>query len=217
MQIETARQNMILQQARAWGVLDQPTLDLLQEIPREQFVPKAYHQLAFADTAIPLGHDQKMLTPKEEARIMQALDIQSSERIFEIGTGSGYFTALLAQRAKHVESIDIFDDFVEAAKQKLNALNIRNIHIQTADVFSSHLKKNSFDVIVFTGSLPALPKSFAAQLTIGGRLFAICGEAPMMQAILFTRVADNTWQHQVLFETLVTPLVNAPHPNAFIF
>lgn len=217
MSIEAAKQNMISQQARAWGVLDQNVLDLLARVPRDYFVPAPYTALAFADTAIPLDHHQQMLSPKEEARIIQALHIQPNERILEIGTGSGYFTALLAQLGKHVDSVDIFADFTEAANSKLSTLNIHHVKLHTADAANGFMKQTHFDVIAITGSLPFLPEYFQHQLTLGGRLFAIIGDYPLMQATLITRVGQETWQTQTLFETLVKPLINAPQNEKFVF
>ncbi len=217
MPIETARQNMISQQARAWGVLDQQVLDLLRHVPRENFVPAMYQALAFADTHIPLEHNQQMLSPKEEARIIQALHIQPNERILEIGTGSGYFTALLAHLGKHVDSVDIFADFTEQASDKLSALNIHHVKLHTADAAHGFMKQTHFDIIAITGSVPFLPEHFKHQLTLGGRLFAIIGDDPLMQATLITRVGQETWQTQILFETLAKPLINAPQNEKFIF
>lgn len=217
MNTEQARINMINQQCRAWGVLNQPILDLLSVVPREHFVPHTYQSLAFADTPIPLSHGQFMLVPKEEARIIDVLSLQSNERILEIGTGSGYFTALLAHCGKHVESVDIFEDFIEEASQKLAALNIHNVMLNTADAAAGYKKNVQYDVIVITGSLPYLPKSFIHQVSVGGRLFAFIGKAPLMQAVLMTHVAHEEWRTEVLFESYVTPLINALQPSAFVF
>lgn len=217
MMIEEARSNMINRQCRTWGVLNDRVLHLLTLIPRELFVPHTYQQLAFADVAIPLEHDQHMLAPKEEARIIDALNIEPNERVLEIGTGSGYFTALLAKLAKHVETVDIFADFTEQASQRLTALNIHNVALNTADAAQGFKKNMQFDVIVLTGAVPFLPKAFLQQVSVDGRLFAYVGQAPLMQATLMTRKSHEEWQTSILFESYVTPLINALQPSGFVF
>lgn len=217
MNIEQARENMVKQQFRPWGILAENTLAVLQKVPREYFVPKAYQHLAFADSEIPLMHAQHMLQPKEEAKIIDVLQIQSNERVLEIGTGSGYFTALLAQQAKHVESVDIFADFTEQTAQKLATLNIHNVILQTADAANGYKKNMQYDVIVITGSLPVLPKCFLSQMVVGGRLFAFVGQAPVMEAVLLTRSSQDDWHKNILFETKVKALINAPVKDAFVF
>jgi protein-L-isoaspartate(D-aspartate) O-methyltransferase len=217
MAIEQARTNMIMQQCRTWGVTNDKILTLLKQTPREYFVPAQFEYLAFADMAVPLAHGQQMLIPKEEAKILDVLNIQDSERVLEIGTGSGYFTALLAKQAKHVESVDIFPDFIEAANKKLSAINIHNVTFNHFDAAAGYKKDKYFDVVVITGSLPFLPQSFLHNVNIGGRLFAFIGVAPVMEAILLTRKSENDWQKETLFETYVLPLINALQPNGFIF
>ncbi len=217
MDIEQARTNMIKQQCRAWGVLDPNILALFKRVPREDFVPKRYQHLAFTDMAIPLGHGQSMLPPKEEARILDALKITHSERVLEIGTGSGYLTALLAHQAKHVDSVDLFEDFVELAAQKLQSHNIHNVELQTADALAGYKKNTHYDVIVITGSLPVLPKNFLTQLNNGGRLFAFLGKAPAMQTTMVTKTGETHIKTKVLFETVVAPLINAHATNEFVF
>lgn len=217
MDIEQARTNMITQQFRTWGVVNQAILTLFHLVKRETFVPVAYKSLAFADMAIPLGHGQYMLNPRDEAKILDALNIQPNERVLEIGTGSAYFTALLAHLAKYVESVDIFSDFTESALQKLSASNLRNVMLHTADAALGYKKNTQYDVIVITGSLPVLPKNFFQQINITGRLFAITGQSPTMEAVLFTRTDHDQWQKNVLFETDVLPLLNAVYPSAFVF
>ncbi len=217
MNIEQARTNMVKQQCRAWGVLDENILALFQHVPREDFVPKRYQDLAFADMAIPLGHGQSMLAPKEEARILNALKINPNDRVLEVGTGSGFFTMLLASQAKHVDSVDIFEDFVVLAGQKLQHHNIHNIELQAADASLGYKKNTHYDVIVITGSLPILPKPFLGQLNNHGRLFAFLGKAPAMQATLITKLDEHNIQTQILFETTVAPLMSAHAPSEFVF
>lgn len=209
---QVARMNMIKQQCRAWGVLDDDILDLFQRVPREHFVPRHFQGVAFSDMQIPLGHDQVMLAPKEEAKILNALAIQSSERVLEVGTGSGFFAALLAQKAKHVDSIDIFEDFAETAARKLAEINVHNVAVQTADGMLGYKKNTHYDVIVVTSSVLAIPKSFLHQLSEKGRLFIFVGDKPLVEATLVTHHTTEK-----LFETWVPGLIDASMRNAFEF
>jgi protein-L-isoaspartate(D-aspartate) O-methyltransferase len=217
MNIEQARTNMLTQQIRTWGVLNQHVLDIIAATPREKFVPEVYRNLAYADMAIPLPHDQVMLAPKEEARLLQALNIKPTDVVLEIGTGTGYMTALLACLAKQVYSVDIFADFTVNAKQKLHSLNIANVALITADAARGWEREAPYDVIAITGSSPLLPASFRQSLKPGGRLFAILGDAPAMEATLITRSSTNEWSETLLFETVVPPLINALAPSEFVF
>lgn len=217
MNFEIARTQMIKQQIRAWNVLDSHILELLEKTPREDFVPTSYRSLAFADTNIPLGNDQVMLTPREEARILQSLQIQPNDRVLEIGTGSGYFTALLAKQAKAVVSLDIFSEFINNAKQKLSLLGLTNVDLRVADAAQGYDKDGPFDVIVITGALYHIPEIYRKILNINGRLFAIVGQKPAMEALLMIKADENHWQSQFLFETAVPRLINAKQPNPFTF
>ena len=215
MNLEQARYNMIEQQIRPWDVLDQKVLDVLTQVPREEFAPDAYRNLAFCDIAIPLEHGQSMLPPKLEARMLQALEIQSKDDILQVGTGSGYVTALLGSLGGHVTSVDIHADIQEKAQQKLAENNIKNITMETGDAAQGWNSSHNYDVIAIMGSMPVLPESFQLSLNKGGRLFAFVGDAPAMEAVLITRVGDNEWSHEVLFETDVPELENAPQPERF--
>jgi protein-L-isoaspartate(D-aspartate) O-methyltransferase len=217
MDITEARTNMIKQQFRTWEVLNSDILSLFEKMPREEFVPRCYQHLAFADTPLPLEHGQAMLTPKEEARILDALQIKHHERVLEIGTGSGYFTALLAIQAKHVDSVDIFEDFIVTALQKLQAHHIHNVDLQVGDASLGYKKNTHYDVIIITGSLSQIPKSFLSQLNKNGRLFAFVGKSPAMRATLMTKKEESHVDTQVLFETVVTPLINIHSPSEFVF
>jgi protein-L-isoaspartate(D-aspartate) O-methyltransferase len=210
---ETARYNMIEQQIRPWEILDQRILDLISDVPREDFVPKAYRNLAFVDTNTPLAHEQTMMSPKLEGRLLQALNLTQKETVLEIGTGSGYLTALLAKLAKHVDSVDIVDEFVKEAATKLNAF--QNISLNTGDAINGWNSDTRYDVIVLTGSVPLLNPHFQAQLKDGGRLFAIVGEEPVMQAHLISRFADDFYT-DILFETSLPPLLGAVEPDHFM-
>ncbi len=217
MDIEQSRYNMVEQQIRPWDVLDQDVLDLLFKVRREDFVPEAHRALAFVDMEIPLGHGQAMWTPKLEARVIQELDIRPTDRVLEIGTGSGYLTALLASRAAEVVSVDIVPEFTAAATQKLRAHGFSNVHLHSGDAARDWPDEAGFDVIVLTGSTPLLSDAFRRRLRVGGRLFAIVGEAPVMQAQLVTCTAPGAFRSVTLFETCEAPLLNAPHPSAFVF
>jgi protein-L-isoaspartate(D-aspartate) O-methyltransferase len=215
--VEQARFNMIEQQIRTWEVLDARVLDLLSQVPREDFVPEQYRGLAFADLEIPIGAGQQMLSPKMEGRIVQALEISKTDRVLEIGTGSGYMTALLATLAKEVVSLEIHADLSVAAQRKLQQHGIHNVNLEIADGSQGWANGAPYDVIVFTGSLPLLPVIAEQQLAINGRLFAVVGEGPAMEATMIRRVSADSFRHDVLFETSVPPLQNAPHPARFEF
>ncbi|MGV8990365.1 MAG: protein-L-isoaspartate O-methyltransferase family protein [Thiobacillus sp.] len=217
MNIEQARYNMVEQQIRTWDVLNQDVLDLLFRLHREDFVPELRRAMAFVDMEIPLGHGQAMWTPKLEARIIQELVICPTDRVLEIGTGSGYLTALLAADSAEVVSVDIVPEFTASATQTLRAHGIHNVSLHTGDAARDWPDDAGFDVIVLTGSTPLLSDAFRRRLKVGGRMFAIVGEAPVMQAQLITCTAPGATRSVVLFETCVAPLLNAPHPVAFVF
>jgi protein-L-isoaspartate(D-aspartate) O-methyltransferase len=216
-EIEQARFNMIEQQIRTWDVLDQRVLDVMNSVPREQFVPEHYRSLAFADTNIPLGHDQVMMAPKLEGRLLQALAITADDAVLEIGTGSGYLTACLARLGKHVTSLDITADFTTAAAAKLEAQGISNVTLETLDAAEGIESEKRYDVIAVTGSLPLLQQQFQKNLAVGGRLFIITGSLPIMEANLITRVEENHWSSECLLETCIPPLLHAARPQAFVF
>jgi protein-L-isoaspartate(D-aspartate) O-methyltransferase len=217
MDFEKARFNMIEQQIRPWEVLNQEVLDLLAAVHREDFVPEAYRRLAFADINIPLGHDQVTMTPKVEARLLQSLELRPEDRILEVGTGCGYLTALLAKSGRHVTSIDVFPDFTAAARDKLGRHGFRNIELVTADALGGWPAGAPYNAIVVTGSVPELDTGFQEQLNLGGRLFIIVGEAPIMEALLIIRVGEREWASESLFETYIPPLIGASRKETFTF
>lgn len=217
MDFEKARFNMVEQQIRTWDVLDQQVLDLLFRLHREDYVPDQYRSLAFADMEIPLGHDEKMLQPKLEARMLQELAIKSTDRILEVGTGSGYMTALLASFGNHVYSVDIIPEFTRSAAARLAAHGVGNVTLETGDAARGWDKHAPYDVIVLTGSVPVLPEAFQKSLALGGRLIAVVGEPPVMEAQLVTYVSASAYNSVGLFETCIAPLKNALQPERFVF
>lgn len=217
MNFEQARFNMVEQQVRPWEVLDERVLGLLETIHREDFVPVRYRKMAFADLAIPLGHDQSMMKPVIEGRLLQALGLQSDETVLEIGTGSGFITACLAQMAKRVLSVDIFEEFSSAATVKLKEKDIQNVEFETGDAMTGWQPEQAHDVVVVTGSVPVVPEHFLGWVNPGGRLFVVCGESPLMEAKLLTRLNATDWREESLFETDLAKLVNADDAPQFEF
>lgn len=216
MNLEQARFNMVEQQIRPWEVLDQRVLDLMSEVPREDFVPPAYRNLAFADTCIPLDHGQTMMCPRVEARMLQALQIERNESSLEIGTGSGFVTALMARLCARVTSVEIHDSLRRDALAKLNNHGIDNVELHTGDACHGWETGAPFDVIAVTGSVPVLDECFQRLLTVGGRLFVIVGEDPAMEALLITRTSESQWTTNGLFETVVPPLIGVAQPKRFV-
>jgi protein-L-isoaspartate(D-aspartate) O-methyltransferase len=221
MDIEKARFLMVEQQIRPWEVLDQAVLDLLITVKREDFIAAAYRSLAFVDMEIPLGHGQLMMTPKLEARIVQEVAPREGDSVLEIGTGSGYLAALLAKRAASVTSIEIFEDLSRGAAANLAQAGIANVQLKVGDGAQDLAGlvggATRFDVIVLSASVPILPPALLDYLNIGGRLFAVIGDAPVMKATVFTRSDALSFQSNEIFETVLAPLVNAVQPSRFTF
>jgi protein-L-isoaspartate(D-aspartate) O-methyltransferase len=217
MNFEQARFNMVEQQIRPWEVLDSRVLALLESIHREDFVPVRYRKLAFADLAIPLEHEQVMMRPKIEARMLQALDLQEDETVLEIGTGSGFVTACLAGLAKRVVSVEIYEDLHEDAALKLRDKNVENVELFVGDVMRGWQPEQAHDVVVVTGSVPAVPEQFQGWVNPGGRLFVVTGESPAMEAKLMRRTGVTDWAVESLFETDLPRLVNSEEPPEFEF
>lgn len=217
MNIEQARFNMVEQQIRPWEVLDADVLELLFQVKREDFVPPEHRSIAFADLEVPLGHGESMMQPKVEARILQDLAVQPHETVYEVGTGSGYLTALLARRARHVTSAEIHPDLRSRAERNLRATGAVNVTLLEGDSARAPLAESAFDVIVLTGSTPVLPQAFLDRLVVGGRLFAVVGDAPVMKAVIVRQPVAGSFQHVELFETMLKPLVNAAQPPRFRF
>lgn len=215
MNFELARTQMLGQQLRAWEVLDDRVLNALASVPRERFAPEDYRSLAFADTEIPLPHGQSMLAPKIEGRVLQALALDPVDEVLEVGTGTGYLTAVMARLARRVVSIDIFPDFVESARAALAQREVGNVELVTGDALA-FAPAGRFDAIAVTGSVPRLDDHFIRMLRPGGRLFIVVGRPPVMEALLVTKAADERYSTESLFETLLTPLVNAEQPEPFV-
>ena len=217
MNFKQARFNMIEQQVRTWEVLDQNVLDLLNEIHREEFIPESYKNLALADTSIPIGHGQSTMAPKLEARILQSLDITPNDLILEIGTGCGYFTALLARSAKKIKSVDLFPDFINAANKKMSKTKLINVDLESCDAYILLERAERYDIVVFTASLPTMHEKFLNLLNENGRLFVIVGESPSMEARLYTKENKSSSSYESLFETDLLTLIGAKQKNEFEF
>jgi protein-L-isoaspartate(D-aspartate) O-methyltransferase len=214
---EQARQNMVENQIRTWEVLDARVLETLGSVRREDFVPPRHRALAFADMALPLGHGEVMLKPVVEGRILQALALQPGERVLEIGTGSGFLTACLANLAGTVHSVERHADLADAAQARLAAAQVRNARVEVAEALHTFSTAEQFDAVVIGGAVHALPDSFRTWVKPGGRLFAIVGDSPAMQATLYTRADETHWLQESLFETDVPYLKNAEPPRRFTF
>ena len=217
MNIEQARFNMIEQQIRPWEVLDPQVLDLLFVVKREDFVPAAYRNLAFADMEIPIGSGQVMLAPRVEARLLQELGIKKTDKVLEIGTGSGYMAALLAAGAEHVVSIESRPELAEFARQNLERAGVTNVTIEVGNGANGWAQRGPYDAIVVSGALPSLPAALLKQLRVGGRLAAIVGEAPVMEAQLVTCSAEGAYNTVNLFETVVPALDGGEAKSTFSF
>jgi len=221
MNLEKARSNMVEQQIRPWEVLDQDVLDLLYSVPREDFVPPAWRNLAFADLEIPLREQaregERMWAPKIEARVLQALAPRRTDRVLEVGTGSGYLTALLAHRAAQVYSVEIEPALAAFGRANIARHGMDNVTLETGDGARGYGKWGPYDIVVLTGSVPLLPRTALESLATGGRLFAVVGDAPVMTAKIVTCTAPGAFRTVELFETVLAPLVNCEQPSRFTF
>ena len=217
MEIKTARFNMVEQQIRPWEVFDKRVLDLMGEAPRHEYVPSAYRNLAFADLHIPLGNGREMMSPKVEARLLQALEIQSTDKILEVGTGCGYLTSLLAALGGQVISVDSDTELSKQAEANLSAHGVDNVTLEVGDATNGWDANQPYDVIVVNGSMQHLPEALCENLHIGGRLVAIIGKSPVMEAVLIQRVGEKNWSDVSLFETDLAALPNTEEPQRFVF
>jgi protein-L-isoaspartate(D-aspartate) O-methyltransferase len=211
-----AREQMIEQQVRAWDVLEARVLEVMRQVPRELFVPRGQRYRAYADVEVPLARGQHMLRPSVAGRLLQALLPQPGEAVLEIGAGSGFVTACLRAMAAQVRSLEIFPELADAARRNLAALGMRDVEVLDADALNADSGAR-YDAIAVTASLPLYDARFERMLTPGGRLFVVVGEAPVMDARLVRRTAEDAWSLESLFETVIDPLVNAVRPAGFTF
>lgn len=216
MDTDFARQQMVEQQVRAWEVLDPGVLQVLKDVPREQFVPTGYEALAFADTAIPIGHGEEMMTPTLEGRVLQALNPGNGDQVLEIGTGTGFLAACFARLAGSVTSIDIHEDFLEHARVNLEDTGIDDVSLLTMDA-TQQLPDEKFDIVAVTGSVREFDPRFVEVLAPGGRLFVVVGKGPAMDTRLVTKIDDKAWESESLFETTLKPLADARQQPEFLF
>ena len=217
MDIEQARFNMIEQQIRPWDVLNTTVLDLFESVPREAFVNAHDKALAFADLELPIGHSQVMMSPKVEARMLQALNITPNDKILEIGTGSGFITACLAKLGEHVTTYEYFEDLSAQAQKRFQSLGISNVNCLVGDIFNMLDTLKHYDVIAITGSMPQGADIFTKYLNLNGRMFCIVGDRPVMTAKLYTCVAKNSYREESLFETDLPPLLSTYKEQEFSF
>lgn len=218
--LKQARENMIEQQVRPWDVLDQRVLDVLAEVPRDQFVAEEHRGLAFSDYQLPIGFGQTLFKPILDGRLLQTLALKPTDSVLEIGTGSGYLTACLARLAQHCDSIEIHPELHAKAKAQINALGISNVSLLVQDGSESWDARDAYDAIAFGGAISEVPEVYKHKMAIGGRLFAIIGDSnqPTMEAIQLTRLSETEWTRDSLFETQVDPLINfSVTERAFVF
>ncbi|TQV73051.1 protein-L-isoaspartate O-methyltransferase [Aliikangiella marina] len=217
MNIEKARFNMIEQQVKPWKVFDERLLGAMATIPREKFVPESHRSVAYADTHIPLGHNQSMLAPREIARMIQALGLTGEEKVLEIGCGSGYSSALLAKLSKKVYSVDIIGDFVSDTRKRLKKLAFSNVEIEEVDAADGWMAQAPYDAIIMTSMLNKWPDSMIKGLTSEGRIVGILGSPENQHVVLGYFDEHSSWQQEELFPVQATPMINAELPNTFEF
>ncbi len=218
MNFQLARSNMVTQQVRPWHVLSEPILSAMMQVQRENFVPIAYHNLAYTDTDIPLSEGQTMLPPKVVGRALQSLQLTPQDKVLEVGTGTGYVTACLARLVNEIVSVEIQPTLLAQAQTNLNNLNIRNLTLAQGDAVFGWEDFAPYDAIIVTGSYPlGVPEKICEQLRTGGRIFAFTGTAPLMKAVLIERHGKFQYSTNTLFETVVPALIHAPQPKKFQF
>ncbi len=217
MNTEHARTNMIKQQLRTWDITDPAILEAFGTLPRESFVPVDLKNLAYADTEIPIGQQQIMLSPKQQARLLQGLQLSPRAHVLEIGTGTGYLTAVLAKLSKQVSSIEIFPEFVNSAKNLLAELHLNNVTLSVANGAHGFSDSTQYDAILMTSAVLRVPNPYLQQLKIHGHLVAIIGTEPAMTATIITREGEHQWSSTGLFETVVPVMIDAKQPEKFQF
>jgi protein-L-isoaspartate(D-aspartate) O-methyltransferase len=216
MSTETARRQMVKQQIRTWDVFDPGVLEVMESVQRDRFVPEQFADIAYSEAEIPIGHRQIMCAPSLEGRMLQSLELGPNDKVLEIGTGTGYLTACLASLVKSLTSVDIYQDFIDAAESRLAEAGINNVSLHCMDALAS-LPDGEFDAILVSGSMPQLEKRLVESLGAGGRMFVITGDSPAMSAQLITRDDTGEWQSTEMFETSIPPLVNAVSTPEFSF
>ncbi|KAG9611598.1 hypothetical protein KCV01_g2423, partial [Aureobasidium melanogenum] len=207
---------MVENQVRPWEVLDYDVLETLKSVRREDFVAAAYRNVAFADLTLPLGHGEVMMKPVIEGRVLQAIALNKTDAVLEIGTGSGYLTACLARLAGKVTSIDMHADFVEAARQRLADAGVTNVALETAEAVNGYTPGGVFDVVVVTGAVHAVPEKFVRWLKPGGRMFVVRGDSPAQTAVLLTHEGEGRFREESLFETDLPYLAHAAPVKRFV-
>ncbi len=217
MNLELARSNMIDSQIRPWEVADGRVLDVLREVPREEFVPTRHRKLAFSDLRVPLGHDQVMMKPNEQGRLLQSLALDGQEKVLEVGTGSGFLTACLGRLAGHVTSIEIIESLADLARAALDAQRVEGLDLKVGDALKAGFGDGQFDVVVVTASVASIPDPIVRWLRPGGRLFIVRGQSPAMEALVVTRTASGRLSEDSLFETDLPRLIGAEDPPTFKF
>jgi len=217
MKSQHSRMNMITQQLRTGNVQNESILSLYDELPRDAFVPENMQNFAYSDLQLPLPHNERMMTPLEEATVLQALALEGHEQVLEIGTGTGFFTALLSHHCQHVTSIDYYADFTENARKNLTTHRCNNVTLHTGNAYHGWLDKAPYDVVVYTGALHTLDNMHRLQVLPGGKLFDVVGDKPCMQGNLYRLDHHETWHTQLLFDTVLPPLINTTNPKIFTF
>lgn len=220
MNLQQARSNMIEQQVRPWDVLDQRVLDVLADIPREKFVEEQHQGLAYSDFQLPIGFGQTLFKPTLDGRMLQTMAINVTDRVLEIGTGSGYLTACIARLANTCDSAEIHPELARKASGRLAELGISNVSVHELDAAESWDAGDSYDAIAFGGSIESIPEFYKQKMAMGGRLFAVLGsiDEPTMEAVLVTRLSETEWTQESMFETRIDPLINfATKETEFVF
>ncbi|TCV92155.1 protein-L-isoaspartate(D-aspartate) O-methyltransferase [Luteibacter rhizovicinus] len=216
MNFEQARQNMVENQVRPWEVLDFRVLDALSHVRREDYVAAGHRNMAFADLTLPLGHGEVMMKPVVEGRVLQALELQPTDEVLEIGTGSGFLTACMAHLSQRVTTIDMHADFVETARERLGRAGFANVRFDVAEAVNGYTPNAVFDAIVVTGAMHVVPEKFVRWLKVGGRMFVVRGDSPAQTAVLLTHEGDGRYREESLFETDLPYLAHAAPVKRFV-
>lgn len=215
--LDSAHSNMVAQQVRPSDVLNPQVLDAINTIKRDKFIVDEFVDLAYADTQLAIGYGQFMLSPVLEGRLLQALNVQKHEHVLELGTGSGYFTALLATLAKHVTSVEIIPELSQLAQQRLTDMAIANVTLNIGDAAQKWPQTERVDIIVATAAFVTVPDSYLQALAVGGRMLAVVGKAPVMSVQVIQRISEWDWHTDTVSETLIPAMINAEPKPEFNF